>query len=236
MSTPAPPTIVEAFATSGGRNTIPVTDPGAGLASYDLGFPPLTRTPIIANGIPPNGLDMNGILYALSAHIAWMSAGNSYAYNSTVSTAVTGYNVGAIVQSAVTPTTFFYNTLAANTNDPDSVLTGWLAYSILSGAADLQTATLAAGNVNNFALTTGTGFLDGNPTSGNSTLTGISGGLDGQLVTITNVHASNLLTVASLNTSSLAANRIRLATDLTLLQYMSITLRRSAALSLWVPA
>lgn len=131
MGTPVPPVVSTGFGFDGGRNAIPQTvDPLTGAASYEAGFPPLTRTPLVEGGIPPSGLDMNGALYESSANIAWMTAGGQYAFSADVVTNQGGYNVGAIVQSASNPSKFFRNTLANNTNNPDSVITGWAPHTI----------------------------------------------------------------------------------------------------------
>ena len=35
-------------------------------------------TPVAAGGVPPSGLDMNGILFELSAVVRWANAGGGY--------------------------------------------------------------------------------------------------------------------------------------------------------------
>ena len=80
----APGKLLLPFANAGAKNTIPTASQigiTAGAASLTDGFPPLTRTPIAAGGVPPSGLDMNGILYALSAALRWAAAGGGYAYD-----------------------------------------------------------------------------------------------------------------------------------------------------------
>jgi hypothetical protein len=100
-----------------------------------------------------------------------------------------------------------------------------------------QVAVLAAGATNNLALTVGTniGFLDLNPTSGASNLTGIAAQYDGQILVVTNIHAANGVTLNALNGGSLAANQFRLPADITILQYSNVTFRYLSAISLWVP-
>lgn len=93
------------FASGGGKNTIPEASqlPGnPGGASYTDGFPPATRTPIVAGGIPPAGLDMNGILFAITQISRWSNAGGLYAFNSTFAADVNvgGYPAGAELMSA----------------------------------------------------------------------------------------------------------------------------------------
>ncbi len=236
MSVAVPPVVVEAFAISGTRNTIPVASqigitPGA--ASYTDGFPPLTMTPISAGGIPPAGKDMNGILFDVSAHIAWIQAGMFYVWHAEVA-AAGGYRVGAVLRSAADPAQWFYNTLADNVNDPDSVITGWAPYSpFASGGTGLVTSTLGSGTTNDLVLADGTGFVDITANVAGSDLTGFDGGANGQLIVVTNVSA-NALTLKAL-TGSAAGNQLRLAADLTLLQYGGQSFRYSSTLAVWVP-
>lgn len=106
-----------------------------------------------------------------------------------------------------------------------------------SGGADgYLSANVAAGQVDDWAptgLDTSVGFLDVNPSSGNTDLTGILASVlrNGQTLTITNVHASNLLTLKALSTGSAAVNRFRGAYDLALTQYMSVTVRKSTGVN-----
>lgn len=237
MSVALPPVVVEAFAINGDKNTIPVdsqipTVPGA--ASYNDGFPPLNMTPIPSGGIPPAGRDMNGILFDISAHTAWLQAGGYYVFEQDVADAG-GYPLHAIVRSAADPTQWFYNALADNINDPDVVPTGWLSFSpIVAAATGTQTETLAAGQTNDLVLDAGVGFLDITANVAGSDLSGFDGGVNGQLLVVTNVSA-NLLTLKAL-TGSAAGNQLRLAADLSLLQYANQTFRYSLALAVWVPA
>lgn len=241
MPVAVPPVIAEPFAVNGDRNTIPVPSqigvtPGA--ASFNDGFPPLTMTSPSSGGIPPAGKDMNGILYMLSAHVAWLQGGGCYHYSADFVSVAAGYRIGAILQSAVTPTTFFLNTVNNNTNDPDSVITGWLAYSPVSGAINLQATTLAAGTVSDLPLSLGVGFLDLNPSAGATDLTGIAATnvANGQSLVITNVNASNAVTLKAFDVGSALANRFRAPADFTLLQYNSVTFRYSSAVGMWTLA
>lgn len=241
MTVAIPPVVAEAFAINGDKNVIPVAsqiDVTPGAASYNDGFPPLTRTSPSSGGIPPAGKDMNGILNMISAHTAWLQGGGSYQYSSAFVAVNTGYAIGAILQSAVTPSKFFLNTLANNANDPDSVVTGWITYSPISGATLKQATTLAAGTTSDLALALGTGFLDLNPSAGASDLTGISSTnvTDGQFLVITNVNASNAVTLKAFDVSSALANRFRSPADFTLLQYNSVTFRYSVAIGMWTLA
>lgn len=228
MSTPAPPSVVAAF-TFGGvvdvdYTIIPVPSQigvSPELASFTTGFPPATRTARTAGGIPPRGLDMNGILFMTSAHIAWIAAGNGYAFNTDVVATATGYNVGAILRSAVDPQTHFYNTLADNTNDPDSVLTGWLAFNPVTAAfVGDQSETLVVG-AQAVALDPGVAFLDAAAHASGSSISALTGASNGQIVTVTN-DGSGALTLT-------------FAGGVTILAGESFTVRWRSSTSAWVP-
>jgi len=132
------------FANSGSKQDIPVASQigvAGGRASYTDGFPPLTRTPIAAGGIPPFGTDFNGVLNDVTSAIRWVQAGGGYRYDSAFSTTVSGYPIGAIVNNS-TGDGSWLNTIDGNTNNPEtssaSPLTGWvpvIAYgdTIISG-------------------------------------------------------------------------------------------------------
>jgi len=132
----APGKLVLPFANAGAKNAIPVASQigiTAGAASLTDGFPPLTRTPIAAGGVPPSGLDMNGILYALSAALCWVNAGGGYVYDSSFAndSNVTGYPKGARVLRS-DGAGYWLNTIDGNTVDPESVtvnaaqVAGWV--------------------------------------------------------------------------------------------------------------
>jgi hypothetical protein len=127
-----PEKLVLAFATSGGKNTIPVDSQigiTGGAASLEDGFPPLTMTPIAAGGIPPSGFDMNGILFELSAIIRWANAGGGFPYDGTFAADahVGGYPKGARVMRS-DGLGYWFNTVDNNTVDPESggsAAAGW---------------------------------------------------------------------------------------------------------------
>lgn len=129
----APSKIVLPFAASGGKNTIPVPSQigiTGGAASFTDGFPPLTRSPISAGGIPPFGLDMNGILYDVSAIVLWANAGAGYIYDSTFATNsnIGGYPKGARILRT-DGTGYWLNLTDNNTTDPETsgaAAAGWV--------------------------------------------------------------------------------------------------------------
>jgi len=131
--TNAPGKLVLPFAQSGGKNEIPVDSQigiNGGAASLTDGFPPLTRTPLAAGGIPPSGLDMNGILYELSAIIRWVNAGAGFVYDATFATDdnVQGYPKGSRVLRS-DGLGYWFNTVDGNTTNPEATgaaAAGWV--------------------------------------------------------------------------------------------------------------
>jgi hypothetical protein len=146
----APAKLVLPFANAGAKNTIPTASQVgivAGAASLTDGFPPLTRTPLAAGGVPPSGLDMNGILYELSAVIRWANAGGGYPYDSTFAndTNVGGYPKGARVMRS-DGLGYWFNTADNNVTDPEgagAVAAGWVP-DFTTGAAAV---TMTSANV-----------------------------------------------------------------------------------------
>lgn len=135
---PTPVFIPEAFAINaavGDRNAIPTAPIDGQHASFDLGFPPLTMTPVVAGGKKMLGPDMNGVLYTLFTHAVYAQAGQLYPYSSAVSTAFSGYAIGALLGST-DGSTVWVNTVNGNTTDPDSGGTvGWLPFRSYGPAA-----------------------------------------------------------------------------------------------------
>ena len=123
---PNPDLIPEPFAQSGDKNPIPleraIADP-VYRASWKAGFPPDTRIPKDIGGEPPDGLDFNGILNVLSQAIVFMQKGNAYQFDANLAP----YPIGALVRSNDNLTTF-QSTIALNSNNPNSNMTGWRVY------------------------------------------------------------------------------------------------------------
>lgn len=145
QSSDSPNKVALPFANAGGRVSIPVASLIGvidGAASMTDGFPPLTRTPPSAGGIPPNGLEMNGILFLLSAGIWWLQAGGTAKWDSAFSTAIGGYPLGAVVQSADN-SGWWRSTAENNTTNPDAGGANWVPASGYGQFAQ----SLAAANV-----------------------------------------------------------------------------------------
>lgn len=150
--TNTPGKLVLPFANAGAKNTIPTASQigiTAGAASLTDGFPPLTRTPIAAGGVPPSGLDMNGILYELSAILRWANAGGGYAYDAAFATNpnVGGYPKGARIMRS-DGLGYWFNTVENNTTDPEdagAAAAGWVpdfTYGVTSVAMASANVTL----------------------------------------------------------------------------------------------
>ena len=123
---PNPDLIPEPFAQDGDKNTIPleraIADP-VYRASWKAGFPPDTRLPKDVGGEPPDGLDFNGVLNILSQAVVFLQKGNAYQFDASLAP----YPIGALVRSNDDLTTF-QSTIALNSNNPNSNMTGWRVY------------------------------------------------------------------------------------------------------------
>lgn len=146
--TNAPSKLTLAFAENGGKRTIPVASQSGGLASYNDGFPAPTRTPISSGGVPPSGLDMNGILNQISRLVRWVNAGGVFPFDAAFAKDpnVSGYPKGARVLSS-DGLSIWINTVDGNTTNPDANgASGWLpadgnkATSVYASTAQTLTA------------------------------------------------------------------------------------------------
>lgn len=99
QSSNKPKNLTMPFASGGAYNSIPnesQVSVSPGKASFVDGFPPATRTPRAVGGVPPDGLDMNGILHDISAGLMYSQAYGALPWDSNFATA-TGYPKDAIV-------------------------------------------------------------------------------------------------------------------------------------------
>lgn len=97
-----------AQATSENINVIPNGATGTNGASFQEGFPAITRMPVIENplppqvsGLPPKQQDFNGIFNAVSQHNFFAQNGGLYSFNQAVSDAIGGYPQGALLWAIV---------------------------------------------------------------------------------------------------------------------------------------
>lgn len=119
------------FADAGSKQNIPNDSQigiTAGRASYVDGFPPLTRTPLAAGGVPPFGTDFNGVLNDITAAVRWSQSGAGYPFNAAFNTAISGYPKGARIPNS-TLDGYWLNTTDGNTANPEvtgAATTGWV--------------------------------------------------------------------------------------------------------------
>jgi len=93
---------------------------GTGRMSWNYGSPVETEV-----DSPPFRIDYNGVLKRISQACISFFAGKHYKFDSAFSTAVGGYPLGAIIQRNDN-NRLFLSTIDNNTNNPNSVMTGWL--------------------------------------------------------------------------------------------------------------
>lgn len=133
--------IPQAFASNGSKNTIQNTrqtgqDPED--ATWSEGFPNVTMQPMESGGLPPKGMDFNGILHALSASIVHQQKGGFFYFDSNHANAIGGYSTGAIL-IADDNRRLFISTIDKNKTNPNQNPTGW---EILAGeGVNATTAT-----------------------------------------------------------------------------------------------
>lgn len=126
------PKIKQAFANGGNRREIPDSATGTNRASMQEGWNDITSTPIDDGGVPPNRLDFNQLGYLATIGLLFLQQGGFVTYDATVSSNLGGYPKGAvlwIVDNGV-PQYAVRSTIANNTNNPASDMTGWEKCSI----------------------------------------------------------------------------------------------------------
>lgn len=123
---PKPELIIASGA--GAAATIPASVPvDTGRATQLAGFPPETRLDPVAGGVPPDGLDMNGLLKLISGPVRWICGGGRFQYDATWagSTNVAGYPKGAAVLNTDGTGTWL-NLVDGNTTNPDTGGANWV--------------------------------------------------------------------------------------------------------------
>ena len=80
---PTQPTLIPMpFAQNGNKNTIPENGTeGKGHASFSLGFPQITETPLSIGGLPPSRKDFNGIFNLLSMFAFFGQSGGKFSWS-----------------------------------------------------------------------------------------------------------------------------------------------------------
>lgn len=131
--------IPQPFANNGNKNDIKdVRDPIDPIqtAAWLTGFPPVTMTPKEAGGLPPNGLDMNGVLNAVSQGLVHRQRGERMQFSFAYATSIGGYPKGAIIQSN-DMTKEFQSLVDNNATDPNTTLGAfWKIYAGDGSVAD----------------------------------------------------------------------------------------------------
>lgn len=199
-----------------------------GAASLNDGFPPLNMRDPTLGGVPPFGIDQNGIAFILSAWAAYLAAGQLPLYDAALQTAMGGYAIGSVLAQAANPYETWTSFVDANVTDPDTGGAGWIS-SIPLHASSAPTAGTHADNP---IPGPSDYFLDYDTTAGNVTLNGFVAVRDGQRITGSNTGAG-LLVVGYL--AGTAGNQIRAnGPSLTVLQDDSFSIQFSAAIGAWV--
>lgn len=133
MSLTTPVKMPVPFCNEGLKNTIPIeqmTTPGnTNRASFNAGFPQVTMLNEEAGGIAPEGMDFNGILYALSSNIQNWNAGVCMKFDPEFAAQIGGYPKGAILLSDDETQAFISlvaeNTVNFNTEDYNGKWAVW---------------------------------------------------------------------------------------------------------------
>lgn len=239
---PTPPRIVEPFANSAPACTQAAPVPGGktfpfpvasqisvlnGAASLNDGFVPLNMLPV--GGVPPFGIDMNGILYILSSWAAFFAAGQYPAYDATLQTAMGGYAQGARVQQAANPLAFWTSAVNANMTDPDTGGAGWISSTPLYSSVALT-------GVNNVVLPGPSDYIiDVSASGGAITYTGFVAQRDGQKITFRKSDSSaNAVDFTGSSGSSTAANQMQIVSIGLPIQYATLTIQYNSTLARWI--
>lgn len=128
------------FCNTGNKNAIQLTqqagqDPED--ATYQEGFPPVTMLNENAGGLPPKGLDFNGIFYELSSPIAHYCRGDRIQFDAIYAAAIGGYAKGWVVASNDYQKDYI-SLVDNNLSDPNGTNTTWAVY---AGQGSVPTAT-----------------------------------------------------------------------------------------------
>ena len=125
MSISEPAKIPRPFAETGIKNPIPpAANNTTGKAGFDKGFPERTMLPKASGGIPPSGMDFNGILYDITSAIRYMQAGGRPTYDAAFASAIGGYPSGAVLIGD-DGASVFQNAVSGNETNPNSGGAGW---------------------------------------------------------------------------------------------------------------
>ena len=93
-----PSLLLKPFAEQGDKNTLPVTNTDQSepqRADLTNGFPAITGLPSDQGGLPPERKDFNALGYLTTTYDWFYQCGGTFTFNSTISTAIGGYPLGA---------------------------------------------------------------------------------------------------------------------------------------------
>lgn len=139
MSIPEPSKISVPFADSGLKNSIPQNSNNTtGKAGFDKGFPERTMLPKTSGGIPPSGMDFNGILYDITSAVRYMQAGGRPTYDAAFAAAIGGYPKGSVVLGD-DGVTVYSNRIDSNSNNPNAGGAGWGRVDLALNVATIYT-------------------------------------------------------------------------------------------------
>lgn len=145
-----PVLIPRPFAVNGSKNSIHDTrqagqDPED--ATWSDGFPNVTMQPVESGGLPPKGMDFNGIFNALSDTAVHLQKGGFFYFDKAYSDSFGGYQTGAILISDDN-TKLFISTSDNNTNNPNQNTKGWKILAGVGVNADTATKLQATCKIN----------------------------------------------------------------------------------------
>ena len=145
-----PVLIPRPFAVNGSKNSIHDTrqagqDPED--ATWSDGFPNVTMQPVESGGLPPKGMDFNGIFNALSDTAVHLQKGGFFYFDQSYSAAFSGYQKGAIL-IADDNARLFISTSDNNTNNPNQNTKGWMILAGVGVNADTATKLQATCKIN----------------------------------------------------------------------------------------
>jgi hypothetical protein len=76
------------FCAEGTKTQIPANSSVHGRASLSQGFPTETQLPLTMGGVAPSRVDVNGVLWALSAFAYWQQSGGQFAWKAALNYAI----------------------------------------------------------------------------------------------------------------------------------------------------
>lgn len=173
------------FASAGNKNVIYDTRQQGqedNEATWSSGFPPVTMIRKEDGGLPPAGLDFNGIFHDISSNTAFVCMGGHYKFDKDYAAKISGYPKGAILLSDDDTKLYISNannnSVNFNSADPDK-LVSWSIIAIadidklLSGKVDSETfATALTGKADtSTSVKAGKGLTGGGNLSSDKTIT-----------------------------------------------------------------